>query len=113
MSQLSEIWGASDKPKKYELEYTLQENLLCVHQRIVAIQDIIEEQVHGATLMKHFELTGGALNALLGLDESWFEDKPASTSKIAKCADKCRNTQLYTHAKQLLKDDKKNTNYGS
>lgn len=108
MSQLSDIWGATDEdPAKPEISYTVADNLFVVHQRIVAIQDIIEDQIHGTVLRNHFDCTIGLLNAILGLDESWLEDRSANREKLAMCAEKCRNTQLYAHTRELLDLEKK------
>lgn len=109
MSQLSEIWGATDSPKQEpepiveeKAEYTLLEDLLCVHQRIVAMQEILDEQIDTEVLRKHFMVSTVALQAIIGLNETWFQHRSGNRRRLVEVARQCRSLNVYKQTKMVI-----------
>jgi len=92
MTSLSDIWGAKeDKPeepsirflKGDEVEKTpIKDIVMWLHHRIVAINEMTNDELGHVTVRTHMRLPIGAYQAICNLDIDWFYSRTAQTRRI-------------------------------
>lgn len=87
---LGEIWGSKEDRPGYNgiwLNRTFKEDVLIVHQYMVNINELVEPSKAQVNWRNYLSLVPGALKAVLNLDITWFETRPANANKIRRLAE--------------------------